>query len=1035
MFRNRVLTVAAIVCSISAFAHANSPEKKVLLIGIDGCRFDALRAADTPHFDALIDTGAYDDETLIIGERFRDADTISGPGWSTILTGVWADKHRVLDNDFVKPDFTTYPHFFQRVKDALPGAHTASITDWEPINKFITTAADVSLSLPKGNFYIEGDLRVADEAVRLLSEADPTAAFVYFAQVDAAGHRNGFHPAMPGYRLAIEKVDAHIGRIVEAIRSRKTYADEDWLVLVTSDHGGKGLEHGGGHDDPEVNRSFLIVNGPSATHGKIEGQTYLVDVAPTVLAHLGVPLDPLWKLDGRPVGLKETPKTAIASRSAEMTLVTIGASALSTNVPDPWRQGIFLGPQCISAVDICPDSKSIALATLAFRHNQNFWLISDEGNVNSSRYVEPWAPFQAALLPGAKACAVGLTYSRVTDPAPTVSLFDPATPEEAVLVDADWDLGWLRYGQGDWRTGWPASMLGDLVVRTNEAVYTVRSHDGAWRMTADGMRKNDWPLEHRPFCMAASRDGTVLVHGVLVPDSRALDETSRRHLRVPKAIVVARDADSSDELWTAAPLADVPPPPLPPEPADEFTELAREFAIRSLKHVPFRAALSVAVSDDGSQTAWAEYGGWLRIKHQRGIGSWNPDHPVAFCPRQRGWLRVHGRSGEELARAEFPTDGLFQILFDPQGERLWCAPMSWFARGLAGRAWLPADGDARTVYLFDLRQKRWTASWRFPDAVSDLTIAPDGEALVASCWDGRIYFIGRDGSVLAEHSAGETARLAWSQDGRFSVTATEAGDVMSFDARGRLRWKLTLPADAPPPSAPLIPVFDDVPIYSVGRVGKEHAYVGDIWLVKAPEGGIFIDTAGSSAIPLTWQKIRAAGIDPGDVKYALLTHSHGDHAGAAYLWRTQGAKIVAPQSAALTVTWLMPTWSDYSIWAPSPIDQPLPLKQAGDEAQVTLAGLPVKAIFVPGHSFDSAIYVIEFGQKRVAFTGDIGFDGESHILHRCWGDREKAAAVARVVREQVLPLKPDHVLTGHGPRPQGTEFLEDLVRRTDAALE
>jgi glyoxylase-like metal-dependent hydrolase (beta-lactamase superfamily II) len=144
---------------------------------------------------------------------------------------------------------------------------------------------------------------------------------------------------------------------------------------------------------------------------------------------------------------------------------------------------------------------------------------------------------------------------------------------------------------------------------------------------------------------------------------------------------------------------------------------------------------------------------------------------------------------------------------------------------------------------------------------------------------------------------------------------------------------------------------------------------------------------------------------------------------------------VAPESAALTVNWLMPTWSDYSLWVPSPIDVPLALKHVGDETEFTLAGLPIKAVFVPGHSFDSVIYIMQFGEKRVAFTGDIGFDGESQILHRCWGDRTKAAAVARVIRDQVLSLRPDHVLTGHGRREAGSAFLEDLLRRTEAALE
>src|SRR4029077_13597879 len=98
-------------------------------------------------------------------------------------------------------------------------------------------------------------------------------------------------------------VDAHIGRIIVELRARKSYAREDWLGLVTSDHRGKGFEHRGKHNEPEVIHSFLIVSGPSAARGKIERPTYLVDVVPTALAHLGVRTDPQWKLDVDAVGL------------------------------------------------------------------------------------------------------------------------------------------------------------------------------------------------------------------------------------------------------------------------------------------------------------------------------------------------------------------------------------------------------------------------------------------------------------------------------------------------------------------------------------------------------------------------------------------------------------------------------------------------------------------------------------------------------------------------------------------------------------
>ena len=89
------------------------------------------------------------------------------------------------------------------------------------------------------------------------------------------------------------------------MKARKKYAEEDWLFVVTSDHGGQGKGHGGGHDKPEIFNSFLIVSGNAAKRGTFDEQVYLVDAPVTVLAHLGVQPKDAWKLDGRPVGLEK----------------------------------------------------------------------------------------------------------------------------------------------------------------------------------------------------------------------------------------------------------------------------------------------------------------------------------------------------------------------------------------------------------------------------------------------------------------------------------------------------------------------------------------------------------------------------------------------------------------------------------------------------------------------------------------------------------------------------------------------------------
>lgn len=302
----RTLSTLLIVLTITSGLAAQEPKaKKVLFIGIDGLRTDALRAADTPNFDELIAHGAMADDTDILPERYQKQETISGPGWSNLLTGVWADKHGVHENEFRDHKLGEFPPFFVRLKEQRPDERTASFVDWSQL-ELLRAGSDVHKVFPAegAEGYTKADAELTEAASGLLRNEDVDAAFVYLGQVDETGHAHGFHPTVPEYMAAIERVDRHIGTLLLALRSRDTYAHEDWLILACTDHGGQGTGHGQGHNVPEIRIIWLLVSGPSATRGKIEQPTFQVDIAATALAHLGVQLDPAWKLDGQPVGLK-----------------------------------------------------------------------------------------------------------------------------------------------------------------------------------------------------------------------------------------------------------------------------------------------------------------------------------------------------------------------------------------------------------------------------------------------------------------------------------------------------------------------------------------------------------------------------------------------------------------------------------------------------------------------------------------------------------------------------------------------------------
>ena len=253
-------TFALIFSILIAFSFSSllsqTPSSRVLVIGIDGVRSDALTAANTPNIDALMSAGVYSPDAQ------NDDITISGPGWSDILCGVRSDKHLVVDNSFSGSNYDDYPSLFQRIENTYSAVNTVSICHWAPINDYIVgTDADVIVN-------VGADLEVRNAAVNQLGNYDPHAMFIHFDDVDYAGHGYGFSPDVTQYMSAIEQADTHVGAVLAALYARPNYTQEDWIVIVTSDHGGLGYSHGGNSME-ERNVSF-IASGPSVTPMLVE---------------------------------------------------------------------------------------------------------------------------------------------------------------------------------------------------------------------------------------------------------------------------------------------------------------------------------------------------------------------------------------------------------------------------------------------------------------------------------------------------------------------------------------------------------------------------------------------------------------------------------------------------------------------------------------------------------------------------------------------------------------------------------------------
>lgn len=263
--------------------------RHVLVIGVDGVRFDLLGPAVTPVIWGLGARG-------FLGPVPVDeaTPTWSGPCWATIATGTGVDGHGITGNDLTGHRLAEHPDFVTVATRA--GVSTLlAVSGWPPL----------ALAEHGGPLFAEAGRRefvpvsevsleawdAADEAVTELAASilagsgeGPRLSFVYLGAVDAVGHVLG---AGSPYREAARAADQRVGRLLGAVRSRPSAGDEAWTTVVVTDHGH--LDQGGhGGREPEVATAWAAAAGPGLRPGGPAPVTRQDQVAPLVLGALGV---------------------------------------------------------------------------------------------------------------------------------------------------------------------------------------------------------------------------------------------------------------------------------------------------------------------------------------------------------------------------------------------------------------------------------------------------------------------------------------------------------------------------------------------------------------------------------------------------------------------------------------------------------------------------------------------------------------------------------------------------------------------------
>ncbi|MFN0099890.1 MAG: alkaline phosphatase family protein [Gemmatimonadaceae bacterium] len=309
--------VLATACRAPLRRPADPPRKAVFII-LDGIPADVVEKVPTPSLDAIAAAGGYT-RASVGGELGgpTQTPTISAPGYMSLLTGTWANKHNVWNNSRQSPNYA-YWSIFRIVETAEPARKTAVFSTWLDNRTVLLgdgnpAAGEYRLDHAADGFEVDTVKFPHDKASRYIFAIDehvstlaaehirtegPDLTWVYLQHTDDAAHEHG--DSQPFFD-AVTQADAQVGRIWAAVRQRQALG-EDWMIVVTTDHGRDPLTGKGHGGQSERERTTWIVTNQSRLDARFtSGTPAIVDIAPSILQHLrvSVPAAVAKEMDGK----------------------------------------------------------------------------------------------------------------------------------------------------------------------------------------------------------------------------------------------------------------------------------------------------------------------------------------------------------------------------------------------------------------------------------------------------------------------------------------------------------------------------------------------------------------------------------------------------------------------------------------------------------------------------------------------------------------------------------------------------------------
>ena len=215
-----------------------SGQPRVVIVSIDGCRWDYLNDEGLINLRAMMTQGAYADAVEVT------TPSMTAPGHITLLTGAWSGTHGIVFNKFYDRQLG-FVKFFGGLPPAEQTDYLLAEPVWATAEAAGLTTAAVHWAATAGEY--EGrkvdftatfdsswsdEQRVA-EGIRMLEEHDPDLLFIYTTGLSPASYAHGTGSLQVMQRL--HEIDGLIGKLRKTIQESSRAATT--TLMVVSDHG------------------------------------------------------------------------------------------------------------------------------------------------------------------------------------------------------------------------------------------------------------------------------------------------------------------------------------------------------------------------------------------------------------------------------------------------------------------------------------------------------------------------------------------------------------------------------------------------------------------------------------------------------------------------------------------------------------------------------------------------------------------------------------------------------------------------------